>query len=204
MKLPIDPDSVKGFLREEEGACLYRFALDRAPKGPCLEIGSYCGKSTLYLGMACKLADGVLFAVDHHTGSEENQPGWEYHDDSLWDAEAARLDTLPEFRKMLWRAGLDRHVVPIVGLSKTVADHWATPLSFVFIDGGHTREHAMNDYRGWSPKLMPGGLLAIHDVFPNPKDGGRPPFEIYQLALASGLFEEVEAVASLRVLRKAA
>lgn len=203
MKLPIDPDSIKGFLRPDEGRCLYEIALRQAPLGPCLEIGSYCGKSTLYLGAACKKAGGVLFAVDHHTGSEENQPGWEYHDKTLWNETMERLDTLPTFRESLWRAGLDDHVVPIVGKSALVARNWQTPLSFIFIDGGHTTEHAMNDYRGWTPKLMPGGLLAIHDVFPNPEDGGRPPFDIYQLALASGLFEEVDAVASLRVLRRA-
>ncbi|MEL6831269.1 MAG: class I SAM-dependent methyltransferase [Pseudomonadota bacterium] len=204
MQLPIAPDSVNGFLSSEEGACLFRYALDRAPLGPCLEIGSYCGKSTLYLGTACKQVGGVLFAVDHHTGSEENQPGWPYHDESLWNPETQRLDTLPDFRRTLWRAGLDDSVIPVIGNSAQVARHWLTPLSLIFVDGGHTTEHAMNDYRGWTPKLMPGGLLAIHDVFPNPEDGGRPPFEIYELALASGLFESVEAVATLRVLRKVA
>ena len=204
MKLPIDPETVKGFLREDEGEALYRQASAQAALGPCLEIGSYCGKSTVYLGAACKAAGGVLFAVDHHVGSEENQPGWAYHDETLWNEEAERLDTLPEFRRTLWRAGLDAHVIPVVGQSRTVAKHWAAPLSFVFIDGGHTIEHAMNDYRGWTPKLMAGGILAIHDVFPNPEDGGRPPYEIYQLAMASGFYEEVESVASLRVLRKAA
>lgn len=203
MKLPIDPDSIKGFLRADEGRSLYDYALRQAPLGPCLEIGSYCGKSTLYLGAACQQAGGVLFALDHHIGSEENQPGWEYHDATLWNETTKRLDTLPTFRESLWRAQLDDHVVPIVGKSALVARHWQTPLSFIFIDGGHTEEHAMNDYRGWTPKLMPNGLLAIHDVFPNPEDGGRPPFDIYQLALASGLFEEIDAVASLRVLRRA-
>lgn len=203
MKLPIDPDSIKGFLRADEGQSLYENALRQGARGPCLEIGSYCGKSTLYLGTACKQVGSVLFAVDHHAGSEENQPGWEYHDETLWNETTERLDTLPTFRESLWRAGLDDHVVPIVGKSALVARHWQTPLSFIFIDGGHTTEHAMNDYRGWAPKLIAGGLLAIHDVFPNPEDGGRPPFDIYQLALASGLFEEVDAVASLRVLRRA-
>jgi predicted O-methyltransferase YrrM len=202
MQLPIDPSTVKGFLAPAEGACLYRHALAQAPTGALVEIGSYCGLSTLYLGTACREANGLLFAVDHHCGSEENQPGWEYHDEELWDTAAGRLDTLPTFRDTLLRAQLEDHVIPVVGRSARVAAAWQTPISFLFIDGGHTTEHAMNDYRGWTRHLAPAAILAIHDVFPDPADGGRLPFEIYQLALASGLFEDVEAVASLRVLRR--
>ena len=202
MKLPIDVDTVKGFLDPLEGETLYRYARDRAPHGACLEIGSYCGKSAVYLGAACKAAGGVLFAVDHHRGSEENQPGWEYHDAELWDEDAGAMDTFPFLRKTLRRAELEDTVIPLVGKSPVIARFWATPLSFLFIDGGHTMEHAMNDYLGWSQHVMRGGVLAIHDVFPDPEDGGRPPFEIYQRALASDMFEEVEAVKSLRVLRR--
>lgn len=202
MELGIDIDSVKGFLAPEEGAALHRHAGEAASRGPCLEVGSYCGKSAVYIGAACRAAGGVLFAVDHHRGSEENQPGWEYFDESLWDAEAGALDTLPHLRRTLRRAGLEQAVTPIVGRSATVAAHWGTPLSFLFIDGGHTMEAALADYRGWTPHLAPGGILAIHDVFPDPDDGGRPPFEIYQRALRSDLFEEIESVMSLRILRR--
>ena len=202
MELPIDIDDVKGFLASDEGEALYRHALACAPRGPCVEIGSYCGKSAVYLGSACRDAGGVLFTVDHHRGSEENQPGWEYHDSELWDEGASALDTLPWLRATLRRAALEDCVVPVVGKSPTVAAHWRTPISMLFIDGGHTIDHAMNDYRGWTPHLMSGGVLAIHDVFPDPKDGGRPPFEIYQLALESKRYSEVEAVDSLRILRR--
>ena len=202
MQLPLDPALVKGFLAPEEGAALYRHALDRAASAPMVEIGSYCGLSTLYLGTACRDGNGILYAIDHHRGSEEHQPGWEYHDQELWDAEAGVLDSLPTFRSTLFRAGLEEHVIPVVGRSARIAAAWQTPLSFVFIDGGHSLDAALNDYRGWASHLLSGGLLAIHDVFPDPADGGRPPFEIYQLALASGLFEEVDAVDSLRVLQR--
>lgn len=202
MKLPIDIDSVKGFMDPAEGAALYEAALACAPRGPCLEIGAYCGKSAVYLGTACQAAGGVLFSVDHHRGSEENQPGWEYHDAELWDNAANAMDTLPFLRTTLRRAGLEDVVFPVVGRSALIAKAWATPLSFLFIDGGHTMEHALGDWRHWTPHLMPGGTLAIHDVFPDPADGGRPPFEIYQRALASDLFEEVASVKSLRVLRR--
>lgn len=202
MQLPIDIDTVKGFLAPEEAEALYRHARVQSELGPCLEIGSYCGKSSIYLGAACKEAGGVLFAVDHHRGSEENQPGWEYHDAELWDDVAGAMDTLPTFRRNLRRAELEDTVIPVVGRSAIIARYWQTPLSFLFIDGGHTMEHALNDLRGWTPHLQPGGILAIHDVFPDPKDGGRPPYEIYLRALRSDLYEEVESVASLRLLKR--
>lgn len=202
MRLPLDIDTVKGFLDPAEGAALHAAAQACAPRGPGLEIGSYCGKSSVYIGSAFQAAGQVFYALDHHGGSEENQPGWAYFDESLWDAEAGSLDTLPHFRRTLRRAGLEDTVVALVGKSTLISKAWTTPLSFVFIDGGHTMEAALGDYRGWTPHLMPGGTLAIHDVFPDPADGGRPPFEIYQRALASDLFEEVLAVKSLRILRR--
>ncbi len=202
MQLPLNPDEVKGFLAPEEGEALFNAARERAPLGACVEIGGYCGKSALYLGAACAAAGEILFSIDHHRGSEENQPGWEYFDDSVWDEAAQAVDTLPIFRATMRKAGLEGKVVPIVGRSIDIARRWCTPLSFLFIDGGHTMEHALNDYRGWMPHVMPGGLVAIHDVFPDPNDGGRPPFEIYQRALASDLYVEEVAVKSLRILRR--
>jgi predicted O-methyltransferase YrrM len=202
MQLPLDIDTVKGFLDPAEGRALYDAAVASAGLGPALEVGSYCGKSAVYLGTACRDAGGFLFCVDHHRGSEENQPGWEYHDPELWDAAADAMDTLPFLRTTLRRAGLEDWVAPVVGRSATIARNWATPLGFLFIDGGHTMETALGDWRGWTPHLKAGGTLAIHDVFPDPADGGRPPFEIYQRALASDLYEEVVAIKSLRILRK--
>ena len=201
-KLPIDVDAIKGFLDPLEGDALQRAFAMGAGLGPGLEIGAYCGKSAVWLGAAAQALGTVLFSLDHHRGSEENQPGWQYHDADLWDAEAGALDTLPHLRRTLRAAGLEEIVIPIVARSSTLAQYWRTPLGFVFIDGGHTMEAALADFRGWTPYLVQGGVLAIHDVFPNPADGGRAPFEIYQRALASDLFEEVEAVKSLRILRR--
>lgn len=202
MKLPIDPDSIKGFLDPEEGATLYRQALALPGQVPCLEIGSYCGKSTIYLGTACRERGAVLFAVDHHRGSEEHQPGEAYHDPDLVLQSGAGVDTFPVFRDTLVRSDLEATVVPIVAPSDVVARAWATPLGLVFIDGGHSMEAALTDYRSWAPRLMTGGILAIHDIFPDPADGGRPPFEIWQLARGSGLFEEIALVGTLGLLRR--
>lgn len=202
MQLPIDIEAIKGFLDPAEGRALHDAALSTARLGPALEIGSWCGKSAVYLGTACKAAGTLLFTLDHHRGSEENQPGWDYFDESLWDEEAGSLDTLPHLRRTLRLAKLEGTVVAIVGRSGDIAPHWSTRLGLLFIDGGHTMEAALTDYRAWTPHLVQGGILAIHDVFPDPADGGRPPFEIYQLALASGLYEEIEAIKSLRLLRR--
>ncbi len=189
----------------EEGDALYAAAVAAglSVAGPMVEIGSYCGRSTVWLGAAARAAGTVLFAVDHHRGSEENQVGWEHHDPTVVDPRTGRMDTLPSFRATMHDAGLDDVVVAIVGQSPIVAHHWATPLSLLFIDGGHGVEPARLDYEGWVPHVSVGGTLAIHDVFVDPADGGRPPYEqIYLPALRSGLFTEVGVTGSLRVLQR--
>jgi predicted O-methyltransferase YrrM len=193
-----------GFMPPDEGLALHEAGLragELVPGAPLVEIGSWCGKSSVYLGAAARARGTVLFAVDHHRGSEENQPGWEWHDPTLVDARTGTLDTLPTFRHTIWRAGLEGVVIGVVGSSPTVAAHWSTPCALVFIDGGHGEEPAFADYRSWAPKVAPGGLLAIHDVFPDPRDGGRPPYEVWLQAKEDG-FEELSATGSLRVLRK--
>ena len=202
LALPVPPESVRGFLDPAEGARLHELALAAAPDGPCLEVGSYCGRSTLYLGAACRAQGQLLYAVDHHRGSEEHQPGEAYHDAELFDAAAGRMDSFRAFRNTLARAGLEETVVPVVAPSAMAGRHWLHPLSLVFIDGGHSREAALTDYRTWAPHVRPGGFLAIHDIFPDPADGGQAPYEIYQLAVASGLFAALETTLTLGVLQR--
>ena len=155
-----------------------------------------------YLGSAAKETGRILFSVDHHRGSEENQPGWEWHDPEIVDSETGLIDTLPEFRRNINKAGLENNVVAVVGDSPAIAKNWTTPLALLFIDGGHGSEPAHADYENWVPKLLMRGKLLIHDVFENPEDGGRPPFEIFQRALASKSFVETDRVGSLRVLKR--
>jgi MMP 1-O-methyltransferase len=194
----------KGFMPEDEGLLLHRYARERLPHGPVLEVGTYCGKSAIYLGAAAREVGGAVVTVDHHRGSEENQAGWEHHDATLVDERLGLMDTLPVFRATIADAGLEPHVVAVVGRSTTVAALWGTPLSMLFIDGGHAEEHAQNDYTGWARWLQRDGLLVIHDVFPDPADGGQPPYHVFLRALDSGSFEEVEALGSMRVLRRTA
>jgi MMP 1-O-methyltransferase len=197
-------EAARGFMPPQEGEALWRAAMGAdVGLGPFLEVGSYCGKSALYLGSAARRRGTVVFCVDHHRGSEENQAGWEHHEADLVDPAVGRMDTLPVFRRTVHDAGLEGTVVAVVGDSPTVAAAWSTALSLLFIDGGHGVEPARADWSGWGPKVAVGGLLVIHDVFPDPAEGGRPPYEeIYRPALASGSFAEVAAVGSLRVLRR--
>jgi predicted O-methyltransferase YrrM len=198
--------AARGFMPPDEGLALFRAGRDAAaavPGAPLLEVGSYCGKSSIYLGAAARDGDTVLVAVDHHRGSEENQLGWEWHEPDLVDPAVGRMDTLPIFRRTVHDAGLEGTVVALVGDSPTVARFWTTPCALVFIDGGHGAEPAATDFRVWTPHVAPGGFLAIHDVFPDPADGGRAPYEqIYLPAVGSGRFSEVSATGSLRVLQR--
>jgi predicted O-methyltransferase YrrM len=200
----LDALPVKGFLAPDEARRLYRLALEAALLGPVLEIGSYCGKSTLYLGAACRARGAVLFSLDHHQGNEEQQAGQEYHDPDLHCQETGTLDTLPHFRRTLRLAGLEDTVAALVAKSHVAARAWATPLSMVFIDGGHTFDAALTDYSCWASHILPGGVLAIHDIFDKPEEGGQAPRTIYGMALASGLFEPLPRVRTLGALQRRA
>jgi len=192
----------KGFLDDDEGRRLHDLGREYARLGTVVEVGSYCGKSTVYLGSGVKAAGGLLLCVDHHRGSEEHQVGEEYHDPDLFDARVGRLDSLPELRRTLHAAGLEETAVPIVAPSPVAARIVAGPLGMVFIDGGHSHATANADYDAWADKVAPGGVLAIHDLFPDPNEGGQAPIEIYRRGLASGLFDELPGTKTLGVLRR--
>ena len=195
-------EAARGFMPPPEGEALFEAAAAYAAVGPIVEIGTYCGKSTIYLAAAAAQTGQVVLTVDHHRGSEENQPGWEYHEPDLVDPAVGLIDTLPSFRSTLAATGLEQHVIAIVGRSAAVARLWREPIGMLFIDGGHTEAAATADYEGWAPRISRGGALAIHDVFPDPADGGQAPFGVYRRALASGAFKEVRVNGSLRVLER--
>jgi MMP 1-O-methyltransferase len=195
-------DEVIGFMPADEGRTLYDTAVRYLKDGVAVEIGTYCGKSTVMLGAAAQQCGGVVYTIDHHHGSEEHQAGWEYHDESMVDPVTGLFDTLPTLRHTLDAAGVDDHVVAVVGRSTTVARGWRTPLRLLFIDGGHTEEAAQRDFDGWVRWVEVGGALIIHDVFPNPDDGGQAPYRVYRRALDTGDFREVSATGSMRVLER--
>ncbi|MFT7687205.1 MAG: putative O-methyltransferase YrrM [Candidatus Azotimanducaceae bacterium] len=202
MNLPLNIDAVKGFLDPLEGKALYDYCIEACDIGPCLEIGSYCGKSTVYLGTACQSKQMTLFALDHHRGSEEHQLGEEYHDSELYDSSEGLMDTFKVFRRVMREANLEDYVVPIVAPSKVASRNWGTPLGMVFIDGGHSLEAAMADYESWAGHISSNGILAIHDIFPDPAHGGQAPYTIWRKAIDSGLFKDLGVVRTLGLLQR--
>jgi predicted O-methyltransferase YrrM len=195
--------AARGFMPDDEGLALHRAGAAATDTGPLLEIGTYCGKSSVYLGAAARAAGTVLFTIDHHRGSEENQAGWAHHDSSVVDERVGKMDTLPFARATIHDAGLEGTVIMVVGPSTTVARYWHTPVGLLFVDGGHAEDVAMADYESWSRFVAPGGLLAVHDVFERPEDGGQAPFHVWQRAVADGFLPVDElGCGSLRVVRR--
>lgn len=193
---------VKGFLDEEEAERLFDLAVTSSRLAPCMEIGSYCGKSAVFLGAACRENHAVLFSVDHHTGSEEQQPGQEYFDPDLFDEKTGKIDTLRLFRKTIDDFNLDNTVVAVIGRSEIIGRVWQTPLGLLFIDGSHAYESVLNDYEIWARHVLPGGYLVFHDIFPDPSQGGQAPYLVYKQAVASGQYEVLPLFKSLGVLQK--
>ncbi len=202
MTQQLDPASVKGFLSPAEGQMLASYAGEGRGIGALVEIGAWCGRSALYIAHDFAGTGQLLFSVDHHRGSEENQPEWEWFDPEVWDRQAGAIDTLPHFRRNIRQAGLESNVIAMVGDAAGIGLTWRTPLGFLFLDGNHTMTTALADYQAWAGHVVKGGFLAIHDVFPDPADGGRPPFEVCQRAEKSGLFAGVGEVDSLVVLQR--
>ncbi len=193
---------VKGFLSDKEAKKLQELFLNVHHLGSVLEIGTYCGKSTLNFALIAKKIGGLIYTVDHHTGSEEHQLGEEYHDEDLYDKRLKKFNTLPEFLKNLRSSNLNNFIIPIISKSSDASETFSELISLLFIDGGHSLEAALSDYNSWKDKICSGGLLVIHDVFPNPKDGGRPPFEIYSKAQKSKQFEDLGIYETLGILKK--
>jgi len=195
-------EQVKGFLDRAEGEALHAIAREAGRRGPCLEIGSYCGKSTICIGTACREVNSILFTIDHHTGSEEQQPGEEYFDPDLFNYQTFQVDTLTIFRETLQQAHLLDTVVPLVCRSDVASRAWDTGLAMIFIDGGHAAETVRLDYESWEHHVLPGGYLVFHDVFTNPEEGGQAPYDVYRLAVSSGYFIEQPMVNTLGILRR--
>jgi MMP 1-O-methyltransferase len=201
-KFRLAAEAARGFMPPAEGLALYQTAALYAPVGPIGEVGTYCGKSTIYLAAAAAAAGQLVVTVDHHHGSEENQAGWQHHDPDVVDSRTGRMDTLPFFRATIEDAGLEDHVIAVIGRSAQVSKLWRTPFGLLFIDGGHSEANVVTDYEGWAPWVSRGGALAFHDIFPDPADGGQAPYRVYLRALASGAFKEVSVTGSLRVLER--
>ena len=192
-------ENIKGFMPDNEGKALMAWAKIFSKIGPLLEIGSFCGKSSIYLGLSAKEEDQVVFTIDHHKGSEEHQLNEEYFDYEIYDENLKTVNTFPLFLKNIRIFDLEDSVIPIVSSSASVAKGWNKNLGMVFIDGSHSLESASLDYESWESHIKNGGALVIHDIFEDPNLGGQAPYEIYKRALNDGykLYERVDTMVCL-------
>jgi len=203
MKIDFDVwDNIKGFMDKDEAKRLYDIALHASKTDPVLEIGSYCGKSAYIIGSACKENDSLLFSIDHHKGSEEQQPGESYFDPELFDPKLSRVNTFPFFQETIIQTGLENTVVPIIASSNIAGKMWKTPISMLFIDGGHSFEACHEDFLTWACHIKPDGFLAIHDIFNDSEKGGQAPRQVYEIAIGSRDYEELEMTKTLGVLKR--
>ena len=193
-------NKLKGFMPIHEGQALTRWSHQFSTVGPILEIGSFCGKSSIYLSLGAILNNENIFTIDHHLGSEEHQINEEYFDNEIFDYKNQRVNTLPLLIKNINKMQVE-NIVPIISNSVVIASNWNTKLGMVFIDGGHSFKAANDDYESWNIKIKQNGALVIHDIFENPNEGGQAPFEIFKKALKNN-FEIYERVDTLACLKK--
>ena len=191
-------EKIKGFMPPHEGEVLIKWASKFSIKGVIMEIGTYCGKSSIYLSVGAKKNNQIVFTLDHHLGSEEHQINEEYFDKEIYDYSEKRVNTLPLLIQNINHFKIE-NIVPIISESTKASINWDTNLGILFIDGGHSFESANNDYLCWEPKIIKGGALIIHDIFENPSDGGQAPYEIYQKALKNNykVYERVDTLVCL-------
>lgn len=192
-------EEIKGFMPNHEGEALMSWAKTFSKIGPLLEVGTFCGKSSIYLGLAAKEKNQVVFTIDHHKGSEEHQLNEEYFDPEIYDESLNSVNTFPLFLKNIRIFDLEDSVIPIVSSSARVAKGWNKNLGMVFIDGSHSLESATLDYESWGSHIKNGGALVIHDIFEDPNLGGQAPYEIYKRALNDGykLYDRVDTIVCL-------
>ena len=194
-------DSIKGFLDLNEGIALYEEVKRVSENNFCVEIGSYCGKSTCFIGQACKENKSKLITIDHHKGSEEQQLGELYFDAEVYDEKLGRVNTLPLLEKNLAKFDLEDVVKPLVMDSISASKIVENNADLIFIDGSHTFESAESDYELWKNKIKKGGTLAIHDVYDSEDEGGQAPNKIFKQSLNEG-FNFIKRVKSLVLLQK--
>ena len=194
-------DSIKGFLDLNEGIALYEEVKRVSENNFCVEIGSYCGKSTCFIGQACKENKSKLITIDHHKGSEEQQLGELYFDAEVYDEKLGRVNTLPLLIKNLAKFDLEDVVKPLVMDSISASKIVENNADLIFIDGSHTFESAESDYELWKNKIKKGGTLAIHDVYDSEDEGGQAPNKIFKQSLNEG-FNLMKRVKSLVLLQK--
>jgi len=146
-------DKVDGWLHPDEGRLLYRLAQQCTGRGTIVEIGSWKGKSTIWISYGSKAGSNAkIHAIDPHTGSPEHS---EMFNGKVW--------TFEEFQRNIENAKVRDMVIPHVDFSTSVAKTFTEPVEFIFIDGLHEFEGVRDDFEDWFPKVVNGGHMAFHD-----------------------------------------
>jgi MMP 1-O-methyltransferase len=187
---------VSGYLQNVEGYALMELAATGPGVGAVVEIGSFMGRSTCWLAAGAQRSHREkVTAIDHFAGSPEHQPGQGCESQVIRDEGS----TFRTFKANIEQAGVADHVQPIVASSEEAAKTWNAPIRLLFIDGDHSYEAARLDFGLWSPFVVPGGVIAFHDVEEWP---GVTRFYRGLISVASG-YTEAFRIASLAVVVKA-
>ncbi len=152
---------VEGFLDDFHGYALLLLARDGPGIGAIVEIGSFMGKSTCWLAIGSLEGNREkVVAIDHFEGSEEHQADGTAQSEAI----VSTGTSYPQFLENIKKVGVADHVVPFKGSSQEAAKDWEGPIRLLFIDGDHSYEGCKRDFWLWAPFVVPGGIIAIHDV----------------------------------------
>jgi predicted O-methyltransferase YrrM len=177
-------EPVPGWLGQEEGRLLFRLAAEADPGGSIVEIGSWHGRSTIWLAAGASAGRGArVVAIDPHTGTALRGEG---------------ESTEPALRSNLEQAGLSEHVEIVVATSSEAAADWADPVSLLWIDGDHSYESARQDFTLWAPHLLPDAIVALHDTFVMPG----PERVVRELMIGTGRFTSFDHADTTTAARK--
>jgi predicted O-methyltransferase YrrM len=184
--------TVEGWLTDAEATFLWYLSALSSGKGFIVEIGSWKGKSTIWLACGSKaMGREKVVAIDPHAGTAEHRL---FH---------GGTSTYDEFLQNLALTGVGDWVTPIIGYSQEVAQGWVGSPRLVFIDGSHEYENVKQDFRLWFELLGNGGIIALHDCYFSKKPAHEGPGRVVQrLLLQNPLAAHVGFLGSITFCRK--
>lgn len=148
-------ENIKGMLNEKEGQLLYDLAKNSPRDSIIVEIGSWMGKSTLWLLAGSQAGNKIrVYSIDHHIGDDEIHR----HYGKIW--------TYNKFKENIQKSGFWHLILPLVMTSKEASQIIDESISLLFIDGCHEYESVLEDYNLWYPKIITEGIIAFHDYRP--------------------------------------
>src|SRR5882762_1947561 len=151
-------EAIPGYLVPGQEEFLFEKVRSLPIDATIVEIGSYCGRSTVAMGYACSGTARRIYCIDP----------WEQ--DEWKDRPTKTLDgSFTRWSESVRSNGLQEHVSALRGRSDDVLQHWkqlaeGRLVDFVFIDGSHEYLDVLRDFELSFPLVRPGGWVAFHDV----------------------------------------